>query len=105
MVAIERHWRATVERGAHDAAVGIEPRANVDIVRRLAMRLDRDASAGGGRADGAPMAPEGECAVHGIVAGSLFPKSRGLHPRAVFFDPHRSGPSHLQRALARGIGD
>ncbi len=101
IVAVERHRRAAVQRGGHDAAGGIEARADVDGVGVLAVRLDGDAGAGRRRPDRAPLAPEGERAVHGVVAGGGLPVSGRGDPGAVFLDPDRTGPSHLERALAR----
>ena len=101
IVAVERHRRAAVERCGHNAAGGIEARADVDVVRVLAVRLDGDAGTGSRRPDRPSLAPEGERAVHGIVAGGGLPISGSAHPRTVFFDPDRSWPGHVERALAR----
>src|ERR1039458_5372720 len=66
------------------------------------MRLDGDASTGSRRADRPPLTPEGERAVHRVVAGGGLPVSGRADPGAVFLDADRTGPSHLERALAGG---
>jgi hypothetical protein len=101
VVAVERYRRATVERCGYDAAGCIEARADVDGMRVLAMRLDGDAGTGSRRPDRTSLAPEGERAIHGVVAGGSFPISGGADPRAVFFNPDRPRAGHFKRALGR----
>src|ERR1035441_7787524 len=72
-------------------------------MRVLAMRLDGDDGTGRRRADRAPLAPEGERTVDRVIAGGGLPVPGRGDPGAVFLDADRTGPSHLERALAGGI--
>src|SRR5271157_3969322 len=67
------------------------------------MRLNGYAGPGSRRADRPPLTPEGECAVHGVVARGGLPVSGRGDPSAVFLDADRPRPGHLERALAGRI--